>query len=93
MPAIPAPDDQALNDAGAARRAPSGRLGLALVRGRGGNRAARPAGRADTIRVRRQDLAGAGQAQHEDVAPEPAATRQHQDRAALAARVRPCRPC
>jgi len=45
-----------------------------------------------TIRVRRQDLAGAGQARHEDAAPQPAATRQHQDRAVLAA-VRPCRPC
>ena len=30
MPAIPAPDDKALNDAGAApRTAPGGRLGLA----------------------------------------------------------------
>jgi hypothetical protein len=46
-----------------------------------------------TIRVRRQDLAGAGQAQYEDAARQPAATRQSQDRAVLAAAARPCRPC
>ena len=46
-----------------------------------------------TIRVRRQDLAGAGQAQHQDAARPPAAARQHQDRSALASAVRPCRPC
>jgi hypothetical protein len=46
-----------------------------------------------TTRVRRQDLAGAGLAPHEDAARQPATARQHQDRAALAAAVRPCRHC
>jgi EmrB/QacA subfamily drug resistance transporter len=52
-----------------------------------------------TIRVRRQELTGAGPAPHEDTTREPAtvrepvAVRQHENRAALAAAARPCRPC
>jgi hypothetical protein len=42
-----------------------------------------------TTQVRRQDLAGAGLAAHEDAARQPATVRQHQDRAARAAAVRP----
>ena len=45
-----------------------------------------------TIRVRRQELAGAVPATQE-AAPQPATVQQHQDRAALAAAVRPCRLC
>jgi hypothetical protein len=46
-----------------------------------------------TIRVGRQDLAGTRPAPHEDTARQPATARQQQDRAALAAAVRPCRHC
>jgi hypothetical protein len=46
-----------------------------------------------TIRVRRQDLAGVEPAPGEDAARQPATVRQHEDRAALAAAARPCRPC
>ena len=90
MPAIPAPDDRAPDDAGGAvpRMAGGSGLGLAPV-----VIASAQLKVVLIIRVRRQDLAGAGQAQHEDAVPQPAATRQHQDRAVLAARVRPCRPC
>jgi hypothetical protein len=45
-----------------------------------------------TIRVRRQDLTGAEPAPQE-AAPQPATAQQHEDRAALAAAVRPCRFC
>ena len=45
-----------------------------------------------TIRVRRQELAGAVPATQE-AAPQPATVQQHEDRAALAAAVRPCRLC
>jgi EmrB/QacA subfamily drug resistance transporter len=45
-----------------------------------------------TIRVRRQDLAGAVPATQE-AAPQPTTVQQHEDRAALAAAVRPCRLC
>jgi len=46
-----------------------------------------------TIRVRRQDLAGARPAPEQSVANKPTTLQQHQDRAALAAAVRPCRHC
>jgi MFS family permease len=46
-----------------------------------------------TIRVRRQDLAGVQPAPEEDAARQPATLQQHEDRAALAAAARPCRPC
>jgi EmrB/QacA subfamily drug resistance transporter len=46
-----------------------------------------------TIRLRRQDLAGVQPAPQEDTARQPATMRQHDDRAALAAAVRPCRYC
>ncbi len=50
-----------------------------------------------TIRVSRQDLAGAGpepqEAAQQPAAPQPATVQQHEDRAALAAAVRPCRFC
>jgi hypothetical protein len=46
-----------------------------------------------TIRVSRQELAGARPAPEGDAARQPAAVRQHEDRAALAAAVRPCRHC
>jgi EmrB/QacA subfamily drug resistance transporter len=46
-----------------------------------------------TIRVRRQDLAGVQPAPGQAAARQPATVRQHEDRAALAAAVRPCRPC
>jgi MFS family permease len=50
-----------------------------------------------TIRIRRQELAGAEPAPQEatlqPAAPQPAAVHQHEDRAALAAAVRPCRFC
>jgi len=45
-----------------------------------------------TIRVRRQELSGAVPAPQE-AAPQPATVQQHEDRAALAAAVRPCRFC
>jgi predicted MFS family arabinose efflux permease len=45
-----------------------------------------------TIRVSRQDLTGVAPAQ-EKPAPQPAATQEHEDRAALAAAARPCRFC
>jgi uncharacterized membrane protein len=45
-----------------------------------------------TIRVRRQELSGAVPAPQE-AAPQPATVQQHEDRAALAAAVRPCRLC
>ena len=45
-----------------------------------------------TIRVRRQDLTGAVPAPQE-AAPQAATVQQHEDRAALAAAVRPCRFC
>jgi MFS family permease len=45
-----------------------------------------------TIRVRRQELAGAAPAT-QGAAPQPATVQLHQDRAALAAAVRPCRLC
>jgi EmrB/QacA subfamily drug resistance transporter len=45
-----------------------------------------------TIRVRRQDLTGAVPAPRE-AAPQTATVQQHEDRAALAAAVRPCRFC
>jgi EmrB/QacA subfamily drug resistance transporter len=45
-----------------------------------------------TIRVRRQDLTGVAPVQ-EEAAPQPATVQQHEDRAALAAAVRPCRFC
>jgi predicted MFS family arabinose efflux permease len=45
-----------------------------------------------TIRVRRQELTGAVPAP-QGVAPEPGTVQQHEDRAALAAAVRPCRFC
>jgi len=55
-----------------------------------------------TIRVRRQELAGAGPdpqeaapqpAESQPVAPQPGTVQRHEDRAALAAAVRPCRLC
>jgi len=46
-----------------------------------------------TIRVRRQDLTGIGPAPGEQAASQPAAVRHHENRAALAAAVRPCRHC
>jgi EmrB/QacA subfamily drug resistance transporter len=46
-----------------------------------------------TIRVRRQELAGAGPVPQEEPARQPATVRQHEERAALAAAARPCRPC
>jgi len=46
-----------------------------------------------TIRLRRQDLTGTGPMPQEGTTREPAAVRQHQDQAALAAAVRPCRHC
>jgi MFS family permease len=46
-----------------------------------------------TIRVRRQDLTGVRPAPDEEAAPQPVAVRRHEDRAALAAAVRPCRHC
>ena len=46
-----------------------------------------------TIRVRRQDLTGARPAPQEKAVSQPATVRQDQDRAALAAAVRPCRHC
>jgi EmrB/QacA subfamily drug resistance transporter len=45
-----------------------------------------------TIRVRRQELTGAVPAP-QGAAPEPGTVQQHEDRAALAAAVRPCRLC
>jgi hypothetical protein len=45
-----------------------------------------------TIRVRRQELTGAMPAPQE-APPQPATVQQHEDRAALAAAVRPCRFC
>ena len=45
-----------------------------------------------TIRVRRQELTGAVPAP-QGTAPEPGTVQQHEDRAALAAAVRPCRFC
>ena len=90
MPAIPAPDDRAPDDAGGAvpRMAGGSGLGLAPV-----VIASAQLKVVLIIRVRRQDLAGVGQAQHQDAARPPAAARQHQDRSALASAVRPCRPC
>src|SRR5215468_8730518 len=46
-----------------------------------------------TIRVRRQDLTGTRLAPDESAASQPAAVREHEDRAALAAAGRPCRSC
>jgi len=46
-----------------------------------------------TIRLRSQDLTGTGPAPQQNAAHQPAIVRQHQDRAALAAAVRPCRHC
>jgi EmrB/QacA subfamily drug resistance transporter len=46
-----------------------------------------------TIRVRRQDLTGVGPAPQEQAAPQAVTVQQHEDRAALAAAVRPCRHC
>jgi MFS family permease len=46
-----------------------------------------------TIRVRREELTGTGPAPQEDTARQPVTAPQHQDRAALAAAVRPCRHC
>jgi hypothetical protein len=46
-----------------------------------------------TIRVRRQELTGARPEPDRGAASQPATVRQHQDRAALAAAVRPCRHC
>jgi hypothetical protein len=46
-----------------------------------------------TIRVRRQDLTGARPAPDRGAASQPATVRQHQDQAALAAAIRPCRHC
>jgi EmrB/QacA subfamily drug resistance transporter len=46
-----------------------------------------------TIRVRRQDLTGIRPAPDEQAASQPAALRHHENRAALAAAVRPCRHC
>jgi len=45
-----------------------------------------------TIRVRRQELTGAAPPP-QGAAPEPGTVQQHEDRAALAAAVRPCRFC
>jgi len=45
-----------------------------------------------TIRVRRQELTGAVP-EPQEAAPQPATVQQHEDRAALAAAVRPCRLC
>ena len=45
-----------------------------------------------TIRVSREELAGAVPAPQE-AAPQPATVQQHEDRAALAAAARPCRFC
>jgi hypothetical protein len=45
-----------------------------------------------TIRIRRQELTGAEPAPQE-ATPQPAVVQQHEDRAALAAAVRPCRFC
>jgi EmrB/QacA subfamily drug resistance transporter len=45
------------------------------------------------IRVRRQDLAGVRPAPEPGTASEPPAVQHHEDRAALAAAVRPCRHC
>ena len=46
-----------------------------------------------TIRVRRQDLTGAGPAPQEEAGPQAVTAQQYEDRAALAAAVRPCRHC
>jgi EmrB/QacA subfamily drug resistance transporter len=46
-----------------------------------------------TIRVRRQDLTGAAPAPREEAAPQAATVQLQEDRAALAAAVRPCRHC
>src|SRR5262249_61825390 len=50
-----------------------------------------------TIRIRRQELAGAAPSPQEaaplPTAPQPATAQQYEDRAALAAAVRPCRFC
>jgi len=55
-----------------------------------------------TIRISRQELAGAApepqeaapkEAAPQPAAPQPATVQQHEDRAALAAAVRPCRLC
>jgi len=60
-----------------------------------------------TIRISRQELAGAApepqeaapqeaapqEAAPQEAAPQPATVQQHEDRAALAAAVRPCRLC
>jgi MFS family permease len=46
-----------------------------------------------TIRVRRAELTGAGPVPPEQAATQPAAVQEHEDRAALAAAIRPCRPC
>jgi predicted MFS family arabinose efflux permease len=45
-----------------------------------------------TIRISRQELAGAAP-EPQEAAPQPATVQQHEDRAALAAAVRPCRLC
>jgi hypothetical protein len=46
-----------------------------------------------TIRVGRQDLTGTRPAPDQGAASQPATARQHQDRAARAAAVHPCRHC
>ncbi|HKA98101.1 MAG TPA: MFS transporter, partial [Streptosporangiaceae bacterium] len=46
-----------------------------------------------TIRVSREELTGTAPAPQQDTAPQPAAVRQREDQAALAAAVRPCRHC
>ena len=46
-----------------------------------------------TIRVRRQDLTGIRPAPEQGTVSQPAAVRDHENRAALAAAVRPCRHC
>jgi hypothetical protein len=46
-----------------------------------------------TIRVRRQDLTGIRPAPDEQAASQPATVQDHENRAALAAAVRPCRHC
>ena len=46
-----------------------------------------------SIRIRREELTGTEPASQEDTARQPATVPQHEDRAALAAAVRPCRHC